>query len=79
LRAVVEAANRRLCDAEATDAQRDPDVATFDQVPRPSHSENGLYTPGLRFGDPRMVAILAKLVGFCYLLGGLRIINWFSE
>ena len=79
LRAVGEAANRRLCDAEATDAQRDPDVATFDQVPRPSHSENGLYTPGLRFGDPRMVAILAKLVGFCYLLGGLRIINWFSE
>jgi len=70
LRAVGEAANRRLCDAEAADAQPAPDVATFDQVTRPSHTEDGLYTPGLRFGDPRVVAILATLVGFCYLLEG---------
>src|SRR5262252_3595763 len=70
LRAVGESANRRLCDAEAAAAQPAPDVATFDQVTRPSTTDDGLYTPGLRFGDPRVVAVLATLVGFCYLLEG---------
>ena len=70
LRAVGESANRRLCDAEAAAAQPAPDVATFDQVTRPSTTDDGLYTPGLRFGDPRVVAVLATLVGFCYLLDG---------
>lgn len=32
LRAVGESANRRLCEAELTDAQPAPDVATFNQV-----------------------------------------------
>jgi hypothetical protein len=45
-------------------------VATFDPVTRPSTNEDGLYTRGLRFGDPRVVAVLATLVGFCYLLEG---------
>jgi len=70
LRAVGESANRRLCDAEAADAQPAPDVATFDQVTRPSSNDDGLYAPGLRFGDPRVVAILATIVGFCYLMDG---------
>ncbi len=70
LRAVGESANRRLCDAEAADAQPAPDVATFDQVTRPTSNEDGLYAPGLRFGDPRVVAILATIVGFCYLMDG---------
>ena len=70
LRAVGESANRRLCDAEAADAQPAPDVATFHQVTRPSTNDDGLYAPGLRFGDPRVVAIMATVVGFCYLLEG---------
>jgi hypothetical protein len=70
LRAVGESANRRLCDAEAADAQPAPDLATFDQVTRPSTSDDGLYAPGLRFGDPRVVAVLTTIVGFCYLLDG---------
>jgi len=70
LRAVGESANRRLCDAEAADAQPAPDVATFDQVTRPSNNDDGLYAPGLRFGDPRVVALLATIVGFCYLMDG---------
>ena len=37
LRAVGDAANRRLCDAQASDALPAPDVATFTQVTRPSH------------------------------------------
>jgi len=70
LRAVGESANRRLCDAEAADAQPAPDVATFDQVTRPSNNDDGLYAPGLRFGDPRVVALLATIVRFCYLMDG---------
>ena len=70
LRAVGEAANRRLCDAEAQDAQPAPDVVTFAKVTRPSTTDDGLYAPGLRFGDPRVMAILASLVGFCHLFTG---------
>jgi len=70
LRAVGESANRRLCDAEAADAQPAPDVATFCQVTRPSTTDDGLYAAGLRFGDSRVMAILSALVGFCYLVAG---------
>lgn len=59
-----------MCDAEAADAQPAPDVATFHQVTRPSINDDGQYAPGFRFGDPRVVAILATVVGFCYLLEG---------
>jgi hypothetical protein len=64
LRAVGEQANRRLCDAQAADARPAPDVVTFTQVTRPSQTPDGLHAPGLRFGDPRVMAVLAALVGF---------------
>jgi hypothetical protein len=70
LRAVGESANRRLCDAETADALPAPDVVTFHQVTQPSKRKEGLYAPGLRFGDPRVMAILASLVGFCHLVQG---------
>ena len=70
LRAVGESANRCLCDAEAADAQPAPDVATFIQVTRPSTTEDGLYAPGLRFGEARVMALLGALVGFCHLVAG---------
>lgn len=70
LRAVGESANRRLCDAEAQDAMPAPDVATLQGVTRPSRTQEGLYAPGLRFGEPRVVALLAALVGFCNLVEG---------
>ena len=70
LRAVGESANRCLCDAEAADAQPAPDVATFCQVTRPSTSDDGLYAAGLRFGEQRVMAILAALIGFCFLIRG---------
>jgi hypothetical protein len=70
LRAVGESANRCLCDAEAADAQPAPEVATFCQVTRPSTTDDGLYAPGLRFGAPRVMSILAALVGFCFLIRG---------
>ena len=70
LRAVGESANRCLCDAESADAQPAPDVATFSQVTRPSTTDDGLYAPGLRFGEQRVMAILAVLVGFGFLIRG---------
>jgi hypothetical protein len=33
---------------------------------KPSRSD----TPALRFGDPRVMAVVASLVGFCHLVGG---------
>jgi hypothetical protein len=70
LRVVGESANRSLCDAEAPDAQPAPDVATFCQVTRPSTTDDSLYAAGLRFGEQRVMAILAALVGFCFLIKG---------
>ncbi len=70
LRAVGESANRCLCDAQAADAQPAPAVATFCPVTRPSTTEDGLYAPGLRFGEARVMALLGAWVGFCHLLAG---------
>lgn len=70
LRAVGEQANRRLCDAQAIDARPAPDVVTLAQVTRPSTTPDGLHAPGMRFGDPRVMAVLAALVGFCHLVAG---------
>ena len=70
LRAVGESANARLVDAQAADARPAPDVVTFAQVTRPSRTSDGLTAPGLRFGDQRVVALLAGLVGFGHLIAG---------
>lgn len=70
LRAVGQAANRRLCDAEASDAAPAPDVATLQAVALPSEAPDGLHAPGLRFGDPRVMALLSAIVGFAHLIVG---------
>jgi len=70
LRAVGEQANQRLCDAQAADARPAPDVVTLALVTRPSVTPDGLHAPSMRFGDPRVMAVLAALVGFCHLLAG---------
>jgi len=72
LRAVGESANRRLCEAEAADAQPAPDVATFCQVTRPSKTDDGLHAAALRFGDSRVMAVLGAVVGFCHIAAGFR-------
>ncbi len=70
LRAVGEAANRRLCDAQASDAVPAPDVVTFTQVTCPSATPDGLHAPGLRFGDKRVMAVMSATVGFGHLIAG---------
>jgi hypothetical protein len=39
-------------------------------VTRLSTTDDGLYAAGLRFGEQRVMAILAALVGFCFLIRG---------
>jgi hypothetical protein len=70
LRAVGDTANQRLCDAQAQDARPAPDVVTFNQVTRPSVTEDGLHAPGLRFGDARVMAVLSAVLGFVHCLVG---------
>jgi hypothetical protein len=71
LRAAGEAANARLCAVEASDASPAPDVVTLQYVTRPSTTVEGQHAPGMRFGDPRVMALFAALCGFCHLVGGL--------
>ena len=40
-------------------------MVTFAEVTRPSQVD-GQHAPGLRFGDPRVVAVLAAIVGFIH-------------
>jgi hypothetical protein len=63
---VGEAANQRLCDAQATDARPALDVLTFVEA-RPS-AIDGQHAPELRFGDPRVMAVMAAISGFTHLL-----------
>jgi hypothetical protein len=72
LRAVGEAANQRLCDAQAADARPAPDVATLTEVTRPSTTDDGQHAPALRFGDPRVMATMSAIVGFSHLLTGFN-------
>lgn len=60
----------RQGDAQAADARPAPDVVTFERVTRPSQTSDGLSAPGLRFGDPRVMALLSALVGFGHLIAG---------
>ena len=68
--AVGESVNRRLCDAEAADARPAPDVLTFQEVSQPSKTAEGLHSSGLRFGDPRVMAVFSSLVAFSCLVAG---------
>lgn len=70
LRAAGEHANQRLCDAEAADARPAPDTDTFAEVTRPTTTAEGLHAPALRFGDPRVMAVLAAALRFTHLLAG---------
>jgi hypothetical protein len=70
LRTVGDNASQRLCDAEAADAMPAPDVATLNQVTRPSLTADGQHAPALRFGDARAMALMAAIAGFSHLIAG---------
>jgi hypothetical protein len=75
LRAVGQSANQRLHDAKTADAHPASDVVTFERVTRPSMDNDGLYAPSLRFGDPRVMALLSALTCFSHLIDGFTTRN----
>jgi hypothetical protein len=62
--------NERLLGAQLEACQCAPDAQTLERVVLPS-KEDDLPAPGLRFGDPRVMALLASLCAFGHLLEGL--------
>lgn len=61
--------NQRLLDAQLDACQCAPDATTLQRVVLPSH--DGLPAPGLRFGEPRTMALLACLCSYQHLFAGL--------
>ncbi|HVA60916.1 MAG TPA: hypothetical protein VNG13_10345, partial [Mycobacteriales bacterium] len=64
------AVNTRFLAALGEGAPPPPDVATLEQVILPSVID-GVRTPGLRFGDPRVMALFAAMIQFGHVVGGL--------
>jgi hypothetical protein len=62
--------NERLLSAQLEACACAPDATTLERVVLPS-SEDGRSAPGLRFGDPRVMALLSALCGFGHLFEGL--------
>jgi hypothetical protein len=62
--------NERVLDAQLQACACAPDAATLQRVVLPS-THDGRPAPGLRFGDPRVMALLTSLCAFSHLLTGL--------
>jgi hypothetical protein len=62
--------NQRLLDAQLQACACAPDAATLQRVVLPS-TRDGQPAPGLSFGDPRVMALLACLCAFSHPLKGI--------
>lgn len=71
LRQVGTDCNGRFLQAVGEGEPPPPDAATLQSVVLPSIDPDGARAPGLRFGDPRVTALLAALVCFTHVMGGL--------
>ena len=63
--------NQRLLDHQLDACQCAPDATLLQRVVLPSTTPDGLPAPGLRFGEPRTMALLACLCSFQHLFAGL--------
>jgi hypothetical protein len=63
--------NEQLLDAQLQACACAPDAATLERVVLPTRDEQGQPAPALRFGDPRVQALLASLCSFSHLLEGV--------
>jgi len=63
--------NERLLDAQLQACACAPDAATLERVVLPTRDEHGQPAPALRFGDPRVQALLCSLCSFSHLLEGV--------
>lgn len=62
--------NQRLLDHQLDACQCAPDATLLERVVLPS-THDGLPAPGLRFGEPRTMALLACLCSYQHLFAGL--------
>jgi hypothetical protein len=69
LRAIGHRTNERLLAAQLDACQCAPDADTLQHIVLPS-THDGQPAPGLRFGDPRVMALLACLCAFTHLIDG---------
>ncbi len=63
--------NQRLLDHQLDACACAPDATLLERVVLPSTTPDGLPAPGLRFGDPRTMALLACLCSYQHLIVGL--------
>jgi len=63
--------NERLLDAQLEACACAPDADTLARVVLPARDADGRPAPALRFGDPRVQALLASLCCFSHLLEGI--------
>ena len=63
--------NQRLLDHQLDACACAPDATLLERVVLPSTTDDGLPAPGLRFGDPRTMALLACLCSYQHLIAGL--------
>ena len=63
--------NQRLLDHQLDACACAPDATLLERVVLPSITHDGLPVPGLRFGEPRTMALLACLCSFQHLFAGL--------
>jgi hypothetical protein len=71
LRRVGVDTNERFLAALGEGQSQPPDPTTLQAVVLPSVDHDGLRAPGLRFGDPRVMALLASTAAFDHVIGGL--------
>jgi hypothetical protein len=63
--------NQRLLDHQLDACACAPDATLLERVVLPSTTDDGLPAPGLRFGEPRTMALLACLCSYQHLFAGL--------
>jgi len=63
--------NQRLLDHQLDACACAPDATLLERVVLPSTTDDGLPAPGLRFGEPRTMALLACLCSYQHLIVGL--------
>lgn len=71
LRQIGQEVNGRFLAVLGEGARVAPDAATVQEVVMPSTDADGLRAPGLRFGEPRAMALLAATAAFAHVLPGL--------
>lgn len=72
LRQLGAAINRRLLETERVSQDCLLSAESFERVSQPTTTEMGQRAPGLRFGQPRVMALFAALCRFAPSLNGFR-------